>query len=138
MEITESQLAFIREDIRNKGITLDSLADNLVDHICCALESHPISDFSVAYPEVISRFGNEGLAEIELQTRLLFTIKKEAQMKKGMYLIGFVALFLSTSGLLFKLQQWPGASILLVTGVLLINFGFLPLFLMDRYKRAVS
>lgn len=138
MEITENQLAFIREDIRNKGITLDSLADNLVDHICCALESHPFSDFSAAYSEVISRFGNEGLAEIELQTRLFLTIKKEAQMKKGMYLIGFIALFLSTTGLLFKLQQWPGASILLVTGVLLINFGFLPLFFMDRYKRAVS
>lgn len=138
MEITDRQLAFIREDIRNRGIVMDRLADDLVDHICCALEIHPATNFDAAYSEVISHFGEEGMTQIQQETYLLLNIKKEEQMKKGMYVIGFIALFLSTTGLLFKLQHWPGASIMLVTGVLLINFGFLPLFFMDRYKKAVS
>lgn len=138
IEITESHVAFIREDIRNKGVTLDSLVENLVDHICCALETHPCPDFEIAYTEVIHSFGEKGILKTQKETILALTIKKEEKMKKVMFVIGFIALFLSTTGIVFKLQHWPGASIILVTGVLLINFAFLPMYFIDRYKRAVS
>ncbi|MHB1276764.1 MAG: hypothetical protein ACYC1Q_00015 [Bacteroidia bacterium] len=138
MEITESQLAFIREDIRNRGITLDSLADNLVDHICCVLEIHPGTDFDSAYLEVLGTFGEKGIAQIQQETILLLNINKEEKMKKAIYLTGFIATFLATTGLLFTFFHWKGASIILMMGFLFLNFGFLPLFFMDRYKRAVS
>jgi predicted RND superfamily exporter protein len=58
-------------------------------------------------------------------------------MKKTMYLLGYLAVFLMTTGLLFKLQHWPGAAIMLTIAIALFNFGFLPLFIYGRYKRTV-
>ena len=59
-------------------------------------------------------------------------------MKKTMYILGFLAVLLSTTGLVFKLQPWPGAAVMLVTGVFLLNFGFSPIFFYNRYKKAIN
>ena len=37
-------------------------------------------------------------------------------MKGTMFLLGYIALFLSTSGFLFKTMHWPGATVLLFSG----------------------
>ncbi len=138
MEITDDQIEFIRNDVRNRGVKLNSLADDIVDHICCAIETHPGSDFNGVYAEVIKSFGEKGLLRIQQETIVLLTIKKEEKMKKTMYVIGFIATFLTTTGLLFKLQHWQGASIILILGIMLINLGFLPMYFYDKYKRSVS
>lgn len=59
-------------------------------------------------------------------------------MKKWMYLSLYLAVVCCTTGLLFKVMHWPMASILLVVGVVLLNFGFFPVYLIDKYKKAVS
>ncbi|QMU31598.1 hypothetical protein HUW48_17240 [Adhaeribacter radiodurans] len=59
-------------------------------------------------------------------------------MKKMMYVFGYIAASLVTTGLLFKLNHWPGATILLVLGIALLNLGFLPLYFYERYKMATS
>ncbi len=138
MELNEDQITCIRQDIRNRGVSMDTLADALLDHICCALEAHSGSDFEIAYNEVMQSFGGQGLIHIQDETELLLTIKKEEKMKKTMYVIGFIATFLTSTGLLFKLQYWPGASIMLVLGIALINLGFLPIYFYDRYKRSIA
>lgn len=58
-------------------------------------------------------------------------------MKATMNLFGFLALFCTFTGLLFKMMHWPGAGVSLVVGVLLLNVGFLPMFFYDRYKRSI-
>jgi len=138
MKISENQIEFIRDDVRNRGVKLNSLVNNLVDHICCAIEVHPGSDFNSVYAEVIRSFGEQGFLKIQQETIVLLTIKKEEKMKKTMYVIGFIATFLTTTGLLFKLQHWQGASIILILGILLVNLGFLPMYVYDRYKRSIS
>lgn len=138
MQITENQIEFIRNDLRNRGLKLNSLLNSLVDHICCAIESHPGSDFNIVYAEVIRTFGEQGFIKIQMETELLLTIKKEEKMKKTMYVIGFISTFLTTTGLLFKLQHWQGASIILIAGIMLINLGFLPMYFYYKYKRSVS
>jgi hypothetical protein len=138
MELTDDQIDFIRKDVQMRGIKLNSLEDNIVDHICCIIEAHPGSDFNMVYAEVMNMFGEKGFLKIQEETVLLLNIKKEEKMKKTMYAIGFIATFMTTTGLLFKLQHWAGASIILVLGIMLINFGFLPMYFYDRYKRSVS
>lgn len=59
-------------------------------------------------------------------------------MKATMNLMGFLAVFAITTGMLFKIMHWPWAGIILVTGVLLLNVGFLPMYFFDRYKKAVN
>lgn len=138
MELTEKQIEMIRYDLTQRGITLKDLSDSLVDHICCALEEEQESDFDTAWPQVIACFGPESFQEIELLTIYQLTLKNLNAMKKLMYLFLYFAVILFTTGLLFKLQHWPFASIMLILSVLLFNFGFLPIFFYGKYKAAIS
>ncbi|HLP14539.1 MAG TPA: hypothetical protein VK177_21590 [Flavobacteriales bacterium] len=63
-------------------------------------------------------------------------VKNGGTMKKSMYAMAYVAACLSSTGLLFKIQHWPGASIMLVLGVAILNFGFLPLYFLNRYRQS--
>jgi len=138
MKLTTEEIDFITRDIKERGISMNDLADSLLDHLCCAIENDPDENFNRAYSRALALFGNEGLIKIQQDTILLLTLKKEIAMKKTMYLLGYIAAFLCTTGLLFKMQSWTGANILLTLGIVLLNFGFLPMFFYDRYKRATS
>lgn len=59
-------------------------------------------------------------------------------MKATMYSLGFISVFLITTGMTFKIMHWPGANISLVAGVFLLNVGYLPLYFIDRYKRSIQ
>ena len=138
MELSTEQIEFIYEDVESRGLTMDGLIDSLVDHICCVIENSSEEDFNTAYSAAIKAFGDNGLQRIETETKLLLTLKKEIFMKGTMFLLGYIALFLSTSGFLFKTMHWPGANIMLVMGIVVLNLGFLPLYFYDRYKRSIA
>ena len=57
-------------------------------------------------------------------------------MKKMMYVLGCFSVFLLITGLVFKFQHWPGASVILVTGGVLFNLGVLPMLLADKLRRS--
>jgi len=137
MTLSEDQIDFIFRDICNNGITDTEIAESLLDHLCCAIERSPAQDFESAYATAITQFGPDGIPKIQEETIQLLTHKEET-MKKTMFVLGYVAVFLSTTGLLFKLQHWPGAGIMLVVGIALLNFGFLPMYFYDRYKRVAG
>lgn len=138
MELTTEQINFISHDITQRGITMPALADSLVDHICCVIENDTETDFSTAYHKAIAAFGENGLHETQQKTFILVTHKKVIIMKATMYLLAYIAVFLCSTGLLFKMQHWPGASIMFVLGVVVLNLGFLPMYFYDRYKRAIG
>lgn len=50
--------------------------------------------------------------------------------------LGYLSIALFTTGILFKLQHWPGAAIMLLAGVFILNVGFLPLFFLGRSRTA--
>jgi len=137
MTLDEEHIDLIYDDIRNNGVTDDEIAESLLDHICCAIESSDAEDFESAYATAITQFGPEGIPKIQEETIQLLTHKEET-MKKTMFVLGYIAAFLSTTGLLFKLQHWPGAAIMLTLGIALLNFGFLPMYFYDRFKRVAE
>jgi len=55
-------------------------------------------------------------------------------MKQKLYILGVVAALIISAGAILKVNHWPGASILLVTGTLILVFLFLPAALIDNYK----
>src|ERR1043165_4837465 len=136
MELTEAHIAFIKQDLLERGITLYDLADSFVDHICCTIESNPGQSFDEAYANALDAFGENGLNKIQQETILLLTFKKEITMKKTMFVLGYIAASLITTGLLFKLQHWAGAAVMLVTGIVLLNLGYLPMYFYNRYKQS--
>lgn len=138
MELTAEQIETIRMDVYQKGVSMQGLAESLVDHICCSIEASGHTNFDKAYASAMDSFGAGGIKQVQEQTTYLLTFKKEKAMKRFMFILGYLSVCLCTTGFLFKLQHWPGASIMLVVGVLILNFGFLPMFFYDRYKRAIG
>lgn len=68
---------------------------------------------------------------------LLFVKVREAETirEKGVYVLGVIALIIFELSTLFKMMHWPGASILIIVGsVLLVSF-FLPLYTHIQFKQ---
>lgn len=57
-------------------------------------------------------------------------------MKRTVSVLGFLAFFSLSNGLMFKMMHWPGANIIMFSGFLLLSFGFLPAYFYGRYKAA--
>ncbi len=53
-------------------------------------------------------------------------------------LIGFLSSFALSTGIMFKIMHWPFASIILFSGFVLLNFGFLPLYFFNRKSKQAS
>jgi hypothetical protein len=62
------------------------------------------------------------------------TNQNQKMMKTKIYYTGLIAALLMFLGVLFKMQHWPGASILLTVGTFTLLFLFLPFALRNSYK----
>jgi len=127
--ITDEQVAYILNDIRRNGIEMEDLQLNLLDHICCKVEQEfkENDDFERFYKQVVKQMCNSHLSEIEEETINLLKFKNYHVMKKAMMISGGVSTVLFLFGCFFKLMHWPGASVLLVLGIVLMSLVFLPL-----------
>ena len=54
------------------------------------------------------------LREIEFELFFIMNFNKQISMKKAIFLIGFLGVFLLSCGTMFKLMHWPGANVMLV------------------------
>lgn len=138
--LTDTQLDFIRTDLRARGITRIELQDDLLDHVCCIIELNlePDGDFEGYYKQVISGFYQDELAEIEKETIQLLTFKNYYAMKNTMIRSGSFATFLLVLGLVFKFMHWPGASAMLVLSILIFSLLFLPLVFILKAKETTT
>ena len=127
--LSDKQIDFILNDIRARGIEMEGLQENLLDHVCCIIEQNleANGDFESFYQKTIATFYKDALWEIEEETLLLLTFKNYYTMKKIMIWSGVVSVFTLTFGIFFKFMHWPGASLLLVSGILGSSLIFLPL-----------
>ncbi|MEN8786684.1 MAG: hypothetical protein ABF264_05025 [Flavobacteriales bacterium] len=55
-------------------------------------------------------------------------------MKPTTQVLAFLASFFISSGIMFKIFHWPYAEIILFSGFMILNFGFLPIFFFGRKK----
>lgn len=134
--LSDRQVDFILEDLLARGVTTDSLRYNLLDHICCIIEQElqPGEAFEPFYREVVRRFYQKELRELEAETTLLLTFKHYYAMKKVMMWSGLLTVAAFIVGSVFKILQWPGASILLVLGFAGISLLFLPLLFLLKIR----
>ena len=134
--ISESQIDFILSDICARGIEMESLQQNLLDHICCAVE-HGLEDggdFERFYFAILPTFYKSDLREIEVETVNLLTNKYFYVMKKTMIFSGGISVSLLVIGIILKFLHLPGAAVLLVVGIGLLSFAFLPLLFALKIK----
>ncbi|MFY9310663.1 MAG: hypothetical protein WAQ28_16580 [Bacteroidia bacterium] len=127
--LSEQQVDYILNDIKVRGVEMEDLQLNLLDHVCCIVEYElePGGNFEKFYQQIIPRFFKKELKEIEEETALLLTFKHYYAMKKTMNTVGIIASIGIVLGAIFRFQHWPGANVMLILGVVMISFVFLPL-----------
>lgn len=136
--ISEEQIDYILNDIRRGGIETEDLQLNLLDHLCCIIEREleEGGDFEQFYQLAARRFYKNNLREIEDETTNLLTFKNYYAMKKVLIGSGAFAAFSLITGSFFKVQHWPGASVLLTLGIGSFTLMFLPLLAILKAKEA--
>lgn len=136
VNLTDEQVDFISNDITKKGIETEDVRDNILDHVCCIIENEmPIEeDFYVFYELTIARFYTRNLREIEEETKNLITFKYYYAMRRTLKITAIATSLLILSGGICKFQHWPGASVLLFTGLILFSLVFLPLNIVLKFR----
>lgn len=128
-KLSQLQIDLIRGDIRQSGVEMRELEDDLLDHVCCALESEENkSSFEEIYQEVKKSAFPDGYREIQQTTSYLLTLKYK-NMKKTMNVLGITGSVMLLLGSVMKLQSMIGSNELLVLGGAILVFGYLPFML---------
>ncbi len=126
-ELTLKHIDRISRDVRKQEIIFSHLADELIDHLCCDVESEMGNGltFIEAYRKVWLKMGTRRLKEIQEET-LYAVDTKYRNMKNTMKITGIAGTILLGFAALFKIQHWPAAGIMLTLGALILAFVFMP------------
>jgi integral membrane sensor domain MASE1 len=135
--LDKKQVEIIVADVQLAAITLSHLADDLVDHICCEVESLVAqgNSFEQAYEVVKKQSGIEVLQKIQDNTKFLID-KNYRLMKTTMKITGNISLAMLGIGTIFKIMHWAGASVLLVIGFFVLCAIFFPIAVHTNYKKS--
>ena len=136
--LADEQVDFIREDIRRRGVFTESLQEDLLDHLCCYIEEQEQDGrpFEEVYRQAVVAFGQNGLQQVQDETLFLINNKHLTTMKKLMYISGAFASITLIAGAFFKFHHWPGAGMLLFSGIVIMALLFAPSLFYLRYKEA--
>lgn len=140
MKLTTEQENIIENLVDSHGLKLRTLRDDVVDHLCCVVESELGKGklFEQLLENAIMDLAPNGLIEIQHKTIFLLNYKRIIIMKKLMYLIGFIGSLTLTAGVTFKLLRMPFGTELFTAGFLTLLLIFIPLLAIDRYKVNLS
>jgi hypothetical protein len=117
----------IEADVHQARITLSHLPQELIDHICCEVEELMSTGktFDEAYLLVKEQTGIKVLQKIQ-ENALYLIDKNYAIMKNTMKITGNISLAFIAIGTVLKIWHWPGASIALLAGFVLLCLVFFP------------
>lgn len=134
--IKNEHIDFILNDISNRGVIITDLKENILDHVCCIIEKEmpPDADFHAFYEEVIPRFFNNDLKEIQKETDYLLSSKHIDVLTTVLKISGLVSVAVLMLGMYYKLNHLQGTGILLLIGVVLFSLVFLPVLILLKFK----
>jgi len=135
VDISEKELDLLSRDIDRQGLTYTRLKNELLDHICCNIESYMREGltFNEAYRKVKREMGSRRITQVQDATLYLIN-QKYRRMKKTMLLLGIFSAVTIIIGTVFKMLHWPASGILLTLGLTSFSLAFLPLFMMVRIR----
>ena len=136
MRISKEQVNFISATIDESGITIPTLKDDLIDHLCCVVESKMEKGipFESALQEALREVAPHGLEAIQNQTLYLLNSPNKIFMRKVIFTIGFMSAIAVSLGWLFVTLSWPGGRELFNSGFLGLLMLFIPMMAIYRYK----
>lgn len=140
MKLTPEQVSIIRAHVDHSKINIDSLKDDVLDHLCCVVEilMDRGKDFEAAVRQALQELAPDGLDQIQHETMFLLNSTKIILMKKIMYSVGLISSIAISVGFLMKLLHLPGADELITYGLLSFGLLFIPLLAINYFKTTVQ
>ncbi|MEQ9261784.1 MAG: DMT family transporter [Owenweeksia sp.] len=137
--LSNKQVDQIHDLLLNQGVKLDSLRLDLLDHVCCLVEDKMEKgiSFHTALHNSIKQFGEDGLHKTNEATLSMLN-SKSILMKKISSIIGILGSIAACSGGFFKIMHWPGANMLLLSGIVAIVLLYLPLLIVVKFRETES
>lgn len=138
MSLSDHQLKRIREEVNKSGLSIETLKDDLLDHICCVTEDKVERgrSFEHSLEEALLELAPEGLWEIERETLFLLNNSKYIPMKKIMFFIGCLCSMAISMGWLLKFLKifLPLGNMLFGLGAFGFMIVFLPMLAYSHFK----
>lgn len=136
--LSKLQIDLIRGDIRQSGVEMRELEDDLLDHVCCALEHEDEKlSFEDIYQRVKETLFTEGYRKIQEETTYLLTLKYK-KMKKTMNSLGIAGSLMLLIGSILKVLHLMGANETILLGGIVLVLGYLPFMLALSMKHTDS
>jgi hypothetical protein len=134
--VKDEHIDFILNDISSKGVVINDLKENILDHVCCILEKEmpDDADFYDFYEEIIPRFFDNDLKEIQKETEYLLASKYIDVLTLLLKVSGLASVVVLMLGMYYKLNHLQGTGILLLIGVILFSLVFLPVLILLKFK----
>jgi len=138
--LSEKQIDYIINDIGERGVEMETLKQDLLDHVCCIIEQNleENGDFESFYLKTIKTFYKNELWEIEEETISLLIFKNYYTMKKMMMISGMFSALTIVIGIWFKIMHYPGAAIIMPMGIFIAGLIFMPLLFTLKMKEQQS
>jgi len=136
MKLSVEQIEIIRIMVDQSRIDIQTLKDDVLDHLCCETESKmgQRKSFEIALKEALQELAPDGLDKIQQETIYLLNTSKLLFMKKVMYLIGLITTISMSIGWTFRILNWSGGSELLTYGFLGFVLLFIPMVTINYFK----
>jgi hypothetical protein len=134
--LSESQTDLIIQWVKSHHLTIISLENEFIDHICCDVEElmNEGKSFTSAFEGLRKDLGDDLLPGLEHQTILKLTYNQRI-MKFMTRLAGIIVLlsfFLAIVSRLVAIEYWKT---LMAGGMVVLGLGFAPLFFVEHYRR---
>jgi hypothetical protein len=125
--LNNQQVDMINDRLVSLGLTDDIVRIDLIDHVCTLTEVFMESgdSFESASDKAFAEFKPQEFEQIQ-ELSLYYIHLKQNKMKKAIGIFGIVTSSIILTGVMFKLQYWPGAGMLLVVGLALTGLFVLP------------
>jgi putative ABC transport system permease protein len=90
-QLTAEHIDFIIKDLHHRGLVLESLEDEVIDHVCSAVEEKTNKGvrFADAYNQVVEAFGDVSGLQATQRDTLRFENNKPKEMLKNYFVVAF-------------------------------------------------
>ena len=138
MKLLDQHIDFIENSLELYGIKSKALKEDLIDHICTYIESQDSEDFNALYQEALQKFGGySSFQHLQLETNLQKFAKEIITFNKLKFIVSCIVVILLAFGLIFKIMHWPYANVLMISAMLIVALGVLPIHLYTKYKKSI-
>ncbi len=134
--LSESQTDLIINWVTSHHLTIRSLENEFIDHICCDVEElmNEGKSFASSFESIRTELGDDLLQGLEKQTILKLTYNQRF-MKFITRLTGIVVLLSFFAAIVSRIMGIDSWKTLMAGGMFVLGLGFAPLFFINHYQQ---